>query len=184
MFRRLAFTNILFSCYSQLAFLPSAAAPIPSEKSALTLRTAHPAAKPGNAKLLIFEGTSTTPIHRPGPEHFKLTRLSDGKVLDLSIAYERDALDDEAQGCPRSKTEKTRRASKEVISYNYLFKSVRLSLDTGPFDAKDEKRSEGQLELFGRTKLQAGTRYRLTWARWPVGAKEATELTCEFEVEK
>ena len=57
-----------------------------------------------------------------------------------------------------------------------------LSLDTGPYDAKDEQLAAGQLHLYGRAKLAAGARYRLTWACWPVGAKEATELSCEFEV--
>jgi hypothetical protein len=181
MFRRLAITTILLACATQPTFIPGTAAPAPPEKSALTLRTAHPPAKPGKTQRFVFEGNSATPIHRVGPEHFKLTRLSDGKVVDLAIAYDRDALVDGEGGCPREQVRRTPRVS-ERFSYNFLFKGVRLSLDTGPYDAKDEQLAAGQLHLYGRAKLAAGARYRLTWACWPVGAKEATELSCEFEV--
>jgi hypothetical protein len=181
MFRRLALTTLLLACTTPPAFLPGTAAPAPREKPVLALRAAHPPAKPGEAQLFVFEGKSPTPIHRIGPEHFKLTRLSDGEVVGLAIAYDRDALRDDEGGGHR---EQVRRAPplRDRLAYNALFRGVRLSLDTGPYDAKDEQLAQGQLELYGRAKLAAGAGYRLTWACWPVGAKEATELSCEFEV--
>jgi hypothetical protein len=182
MFRKLMLTAILLACFTQPAFRPGTAAPAPSEKPRLTLRKAHPAAKPGKAQLFVFEGVSPTAIHRAGPEHFKLTRLADGKFVGLSVAYERDALEEEEIGCPRSQKVKTK-VARERFSYNYLFKGVRLSLDTGPYDAKDGMGFAGRLDLYGRAKLPAG-RDRLTWACWPVGAREATELACEFAVAK
>jgi hypothetical protein len=155
---------------------PAAAGPT------LTLKTAVPPGGPNRTRLLVFEGDGAGRIHRPGPEHFRLTRVSDGETVSLALAYERESLDDR-EPSPRQ-TVRRLPPVREVYPYNHLFKGVRLILDTGPHDAKDEARTAGHLDLYGRARLEAGVRYRLTWACWPVGASEAKEVSHEFEFDK
>ena len=131
MLRRIALAALLLAWVTQPAFNPGTAAPAPPEKSGLILKTAHPPAKPGKARLFVFEGTSARPIHRAGPEHFKLTRLSDGKDVDLSVAYDREALRDDEEGGTRERVRRVPPAKSRLV-YNSLFKGVRLLLDTAP----------------------------------------------------
>jgi hypothetical protein len=64
--------------------------------------------------------------------------------------------------------------------YNAQFKGARVFLFDGTFRDKDPQGKAGILDLYGCPQLEAGVRYRLTWACWPVGASEAVEVSCEF----
>ena len=76
-------------------------------------------------------------------------------------------------------------AKQEVFYvYNSLFKGTRLLLYNGTFKDKDPIGQAGILNVYGRAELEAGVRYRLTWACWPVGASKAVEISCEFELGK
>ena len=128
---------------------------------------------------LVFEGQALDPIHRSGPEHFKLTRVADTQAVSLRVAYDRETLERRLPG-------KERRVAPEedVYRYNSLFKGARLFLYDGTFSAKDLQGQAGILRLYACAKLEAGVRYRLTWACWPVGAREAVEVSCEFKLDK
>jgi hypothetical protein len=137
--------------------------------------------------LLVFEGDGAGQIHRAGPEHFKLTRVSDDEAVSLAVEYDRETLDQQdrlvRQGTPRN-LEQVIPALKVKYKFNHLFQGVRLLLDNGRHDAKDAIAEGNSLYLYGRAKLEVGERYRLTWACWPVGAVKATELSVEFELSK
>jgi hypothetical protein len=47
---------------------------------------------------LIFEGLAPVPIHQAGPEYFKLTRMADGQVVRLRLAYDRDRVEHDLWG--------------------------------------------------------------------------------------
>jgi hypothetical protein len=128
---------------------------------------------------LVFEGLAVTPIHRPGPEHFKLTRVTDGQAVPLHVAYDRERVEQQREGTKRSTP-----ALETTYAYNSLFRGTRLFLYNGIFSAKDPVGKSGVLDLYGCPKLAAGVRYRLTWACWPVGEGEAVEESCEFELGK
>jgi hypothetical protein len=180
MLRRLTLGTLLIACLTCPGFPPGAAAPAPAQKPALVLKSSPAAATQAKAWLFVFEGTFPGPVHRSGPEHFKLTRISDGEGVSLTVVCDRESLDADSE---KEATKKVRGA-RDVYVYNHLFKGVRLSLETGRVDVKDEKASANLLDLYGRAKLEPGTRYRLTWACWPVGAKEAAEVSCDFETSK
>jgi hypothetical protein len=182
MLRRLSLATIVLACVADSVFPPGVAAPAPVEKPALVLKAANPRAREGKALLFVFEGTFPASVHRSGPEHFKLTRVSDGQEIGLNVAYDRETLDNDADH-PREKVQRVR-AARDRLRYNHLFKGVRLSLDSGRYDAKDTQRRADLLDLYGRAELEPGTRYRLTWACWPVGAREAAEISCDFETDK
>ena len=177
MLRRLALGTLLAACLAYPALVPTTAAPAPVQKPTLVLKTTVPDGK-GKAQCFIFEGTFPTAIHRAGPEHFKLTQMSDDEGLNLNVAYDRDALKDEEANPPREQLKKER----VKLKYNSLFKGVRFSLEIGRFAEKDQQVRNGWLDLYGRAKLARGVRYRLTWACWPVGARDAAEASCDFEV--
>ncbi len=153
----------------------------------LTLKTGGDASAPKRLQLFVLEGSGGGPIHRAGPEHFKLTRLSDGQTVSLSVEYDRETLDEQEQrrseGTPRNPRLRTP-ALKSQYGYNHQFQRIRLFLDNGRHDAKDAMEERDCLDLYGRATLKAGERYRLTWACWPVGAAKATELSVEFELAK
>ena len=134
----------------------------------LQLRTQH----------FVFQGSGGGPIHRPSPEHFKVTTVKDGKNIPLVVAQNREELN-VAEG----KVQDRRRAN-DLTSYNYLFKGVSLYLDNGFYDARTSERPTGYLDLFARAKLEPGVRYQLTWACWPVGATKPSEVSFEFELSK
>jgi hypothetical protein len=181
MLRRLALGTLLAACLAYPALVPTTAAPAPVQKPTLVLKTTPPDGA-GKAQRFVFEGTFPTSIHRAGPEHFKLTRVSDGEAINLTVDYDRESLEYDEPGS-REKVKRVR-ATREKLVYNSLFKAIRFSLDIGRFEAKDVPHRNGQLDLYGRAKLEPGVRYRLTWACWPVGAREAAEASCDFEVSK
>jgi hypothetical protein len=181
MIRRLTLGTLLVACLTLPGSPPGTAAPAPAQKPALVLKSSLTADAPGKARLFVFEGTFPGPVHRSGPEHFKLARISDGEGVNFDLAYDREALE---KPDPRKEVAKRVPPARTLFVYNHLFKGVRLSLDTGLVDRKDRPADANLLDLYGRAKLESGTRYRLTWACWPVGAKEAAEVTCEFEVSK
>ncbi len=155
--------------------------PAPARRPPTLVQTAaYPPARPGRPCLFVFEGQCPTPMHRPGPEHFKLERVADGKRVPLTVAYERHHLDEDGPG-GREKVMPARRLRAQ-LRYNTLFRGLRLHLDSGPFDAKDVALRKGQIDLYARARLELGTRYRLTWACWPVGAARPAEVSCDFEV--
>jgi hypothetical protein len=127
---------------------------------------------------LVFQGVGTVPIHRVGPEHFKIIRVEDGNEIDLVVAYSRGELD------KRVGQEVVKPSEKEKLPFNSLFKGVRFQLDNGPYDAKDLPHEAGNLDLYGRAKLELGVRYRLIWVCWPVGAPKGSETSCDFVLTK
>ena len=178
------FRPIRLACLLGLLHLPAlcgeAPAKAPRPAPTLTLVRTGPA-----AQQFVFRGSGAGPIHRAGPEHFRLTQVADGRRVALNVAYDRETLDDEAEGPGTPRTVRARgKRARTVFSYNYLFKGVRLSLEGGRHDAKETMGREGYLDLFGRADLRPGVRYRLTWACWPVGATEAREVSCEFTAAK
>jgi hypothetical protein len=148
-------------------------------------RTTPPGKQRPAGQQFVFRGSGGGAIHRAGPEHFRLTQAADGKPVALAVAYDRETLDEQAEdpGTPRAVKMRVKRA-RDVLRYNSLFKGMRLTLESGRYDAKDAMGREGYLHLFGRADLKPGVRYRLTWACWPVGATEATEVSCEFTTAK
>jgi hypothetical protein len=143
------------------------------------LETSQPLQEYRKGQPLVFEGIAVDPIHRPGPEHFKVTRVSDTQVVPMHLDYDREQVEkrrpDQVRGT---------RAQKGELLYNSLFKGTRLFLYNGTFGAKDPMGQAGILDLYGCPELEAGVLYRVTWACWPVGAKEAVEVTCEFKLGK
>ncbi|HEX4612476.1 MAG TPA: hypothetical protein VH092_30060 [Urbifossiella sp.] len=153
----------------------------PPARPTLNMTRSEPPAAPGQGHLFVFEGVSKAPVHRAGPEHFRLTRITDGKDIPLDTAYEREGLDrigkmgQRELGAVRART---------VTSFNYQFHGVRLFLDTGARDDTDAMVKVGLLDLYGRAELEPDTRYRLTWACWQVGVTQATEMIYEFVTPK
>src|SRR5262245_5308732 len=117
-------------------------------------------------KRLIFEATAPTDIHRPAPEHFKLTRLDNGKEEHVSLGFRGDG----------------DRGAREVFRYNTLWRGGRLIVASPKADSGDLKHKGRLIDLYSTADLKPGVRYRLTWACWPVGAQRAVEVTCEFEL--
>jgi hypothetical protein len=176
--------RVLLACLLGLPLLSGdAPARAPRPRPTLTLvETGPPARERTPARQFVFRGSGGGPIHRAGPEHFRLTQAADGKVVPLRVAYDRETLDEEAErsGTPRMVKKVRALRERTVYPYNYLFKGVRLSLQSGLYEAKETAGREGYLDLFARADLRPGVRYRLTWACWPVGATEAAEVSCEF----
>jgi hypothetical protein len=148
------------------------------EKPALRLKASQPLPAFRQGKPLVFEGLATVPIHRPAPEHFKIMRVSDGQAVPLRVAYDRDKVEQGLRGVRLTE------AASEFYVYNSLFKGTRLFLYNGGFSDKDPQGQAGVLNLYGHPTLEAGVRYRLIWACWPVGASQEVEVSCEFEVSK
>jgi hypothetical protein len=128
---------------------------------------------------LIFEGEATGPIHRPGPEHFKLTQVTDAQAVPLGVDYDRKNVERRLLGKEQNVV-----PAKEIYAYNSLFRGARLFLYDGTFGIKDPIGRAGILDLYGCPKLEAGRLYRLTWACWPVGAKEAVEVSVDFKLDR
>jgi hypothetical protein len=147
-----------------------------------TLALSRTDPKQGQLQHFVFEGSGAGPIHRPGPEHFKLTRVSDGKEVFLSHSYDRSEQDDE-RGVGKVVREREKNVAAHY-AYNSHFKGVRFQLDNGSYNPKETARKQGRLDLFGRAKLEPGVPYRLTWACWPVGAMKASEVSVEFELSR
>ena len=157
------------------------APPVPEQpkKPSLRLQASQPLHLIRKGQPLVFEGLAAVSIHRPGPEHFKITRVTDMQAVPLRVAYHREHLEKlRPNQVPRVPAEQ------DQLLYNSLFKGMRLFLYNGLFDAKDQENRAGILNLYGYPELEAGVRYRLTWACWPVGASEAVEVSCEFELSK
>ena len=160
-------------------------APKKAPRPAPTL-TLVPTPRPGERRLgdqqFIFRGSGGGPIHRAGPEHFRLTQAADGKPIRLAVAYDRERLDEQQErvGTPRVVKKVRALRARTVLRYNSLFKGVRFYLESGVYERKEEAGAAGYLDLFGRAELKPGVRYRLTWACWPVGAMEAKEVSCEL----
>jgi hypothetical protein len=166
--------SIVAVTYESRAEKPAAPAP------ALKIASDKDSPSPG---VLVFEGAGGGKIHRAGPEHFKLTRVSDGQSVALAVEYDKETLDDRAREGGVRNREEVRRPVREAYAYNHLFEGIRLFLDSGRSEAKEaqDPQNDGSLTLFARAKLEAGVRYRLTWACWPVGAPKATEVSVELE---
>jgi hypothetical protein len=163
-----------------LSALPGNPTPADEKGPTLVLQAAQPPI--GRRQQFAFEGASVAPIHRAGPEHFKVTRCDNGEDVNVSFDYDRDALPvAEREGMVRDRSP---RPEKTKYRYNTLFQGVRVFLDNGAYDAKDTAGKAGYLEVYGRAKLEPGVRYRLTWACWPVGAAKEVEVSCEFELAK
>lgn len=145
----------------------------------LRLRTSPTLKAYRQGQPLVFEGLAAVPIHRPGPEHFKLTRVKDEQRIGCRVAYDRDKVETR-----RPEQERVTPPQQKVHVYNSLFRGTRLLLYDGSFDAKDPMEQAGVLVLYGCPKLEAGVRYRLTWACWPVGASKAVEVACDFQMEQ
>jgi hypothetical protein len=128
---------------------------------------------------LIFEGEAADPIHRPGPEHFKLTRVTDTRAVPLRVDYNREKVE---RRSPQQRQAAT--PVQEVYGCNSLFRGVRVFLYDGTFSMKHPEGKAGILGLYGCPTLEAGVLYRLTWACWPVGAREAVEVSCEFKLDR
>lgn len=145
------------------------------KKPILRLLVSQPLHSFREGQPLVFEGLAAVPIHRPGPEHFKITRVTDTQAVPLRVAYDREQLEKlRPNQVPRVPAEQ------DQLLYNSLFKGTRLFLYNGMFAAKDTARQAGILDLYGCPELEPGVRYRVTWACWPVGASEAVEVSCEF----
>jgi hypothetical protein len=109
------------------------------------------------------------PIHRPAPEHFKLTEIGKDRV---SLAY---------GGEYRHPSERS------VYEYNQTWSGGRLHLTNRAGKAEDgklgeRKDSRAMVDLHAEASLKPDKRYRLTWACWPVGALRATEVSCDFDL--
>ena len=130
-------------------------------------------------KPLVFEGRARGVIHRAGPEHFKLTRVADTQAVPFRVAYDREKVERRLPWQKRGAA-----PAEDVYRYNSLFEGVRVFLYEGTFREKGPRGSAGILDLYGCPKFQAGARYRLTWACWPVGAREAVEVSCEFVLDR
>ena len=179
--------RFLLACLLGLALFPAssgdAPARAPRPRPTLTLvETGPPARERTPARQFVFRGSGGGPIHRAGPEHFRLTQAADGKRVALRVEYDRETLDEgaDAPGTPRVVKVRRVKSARTVFPYNHLFQGVRLYLESGRYDAKDMAGRAGYLDLFARADLRPGVRYRLTWACWPVGATEAAEVSCEF----
>jgi hypothetical protein len=185
MFRLIAVAGLLGFLYL-LALSPQAPGKAPRPAPTLTLVRTGPADKDRPAaQRFIFRGSCGGPVHRAGPEHFRLTQVADGKGVALRVAYDRETLDDEARGPGTPGIVKVRvKRERNILRYNSLFRGVRFSLESGRSDRKETRAEAGYLDLFARADLRPGVRYRLTWACWPVGALEATEVSCEFTAGK
>jgi hypothetical protein len=119
--------------------------------------------------VLTFEAAASVPLHRVAPEHFKLEEIGKGSRVGLSFY-------DDAEGL------------REKIDYKYnrTWKGGRLCL-TNREDKDDRLRKAtehdaGFVDLFAEAHLDAGKRYRLTWACWPIGAKAAVEVSRNFDL--
>jgi hypothetical protein len=130
-------------------------------------------------RAVVLEGRALGAIHRPAPEHFKLTRVGDGEAVPFRVAYDREKVERRLPG-----QERPVMPAEYVYRYNSLFKGVRVFLYQGTFREKDPIGRAGVLDLYGCPELEAGVRYRLTWACWPVGASEAVEVSCEFSLDE
>jgi uncharacterized protein (TIGR03066 family) len=150
-----------------------------SKKPILRLQASQPLQAFRQGQPLVFEGLAAVPIHRPGPEHFKIMRVTDTQAVPLRVAYDREEVEKHRPNQVRGVS-----PTRDVLRYNSLFKGTRLFLYNGRFGAKDPMGQAGILDLYGCTELEPGVRYRVTWACWPVGAKQAIEVSCEFELNK
>jgi hypothetical protein len=162
--------------------IPVKAGAAPTRPTLKLTKSAKPGG-PGQGHLFVFEGVSTAAVHRAGPEHFRLTRVSDGKFIPLDIVYERDDLNNFEKPGLRALEARVPRV-RTVMSFNYQFHGIRLSLDTGARDDKGLVSEAGLLDLYGRAALEPDTRYQLKWACWQVGATEAAEMIYEFVTPK
>src|SRR5262245_24183920 len=135
-------------------------------RPAVQMKVTPTAAAFAKGRELLFEMTAPPDIHRPAPEHFKLTRLDNGKEEHVSLGFRGD-------GGGRAR---------EVFRYNTLWRGARLIVTSPKPDAKDLKGKDRLIDLYAAANLKPGVRYRLTWACWPVGAQRAVEVTCEFEL--
>jgi hypothetical protein len=146
-------------------------------QATLGLQSSQPLAAYRKGQPLVFEGLAAGPVHWAGPEHFKLTRVADGRAVALRVAYDREKVERQRPG------ERQRVGSaQDVPVYNSLFKGARLFLYDGTFRDKNPQGKAGILDLYGCAELEAVANSRLTWACWPVGASEAVEVACEFEL--
>lgn len=76
----------------------------PRPAPALTLvPTPPPRQRVRGDQEFIFRGSGGGPVHRAGPEHFRLTQAADGKPVRLAVAYDRERLaeQEERTGTPR-----------------------------------------------------------------------------------
>ena len=135
-------------------------------RPAVQLKATPAAAAFDKGKALVFEVTAPTDIHRPAPEHFKLTRLDNGKEEHVSLGFRGDG----------------ERGAREVFRYNTLWRGARLIVASPKADSGDLKHKGRLIDLYSIADLKPGVRYRLTWACWPVGAQRAVEVTPEFEL--
>ena len=135
-------------------------------RPAVQLKATPTAAAFDKGKALVFEATAPTDIHRPAPEHFKLTRLDNGKEEHVSLSFRGDG----------------ERGAREVFRYNTLWRGGRLIVTAPKPDAKHLMGKARLIDLYAAADLKPGVRYQLTWACWPVGAQRAVEVTCEFEL--
>jgi hypothetical protein len=135
-------------------------------KPVVQLKATPTAAVFAKGKPLVFEATAPTDIHRPAPEHFKLTRLDNGKEEHVSLGFRGDG----------------ERGAREVFRYNTLWRGARLIVASPKADSGDLKHKGRLIDLYSTADLKPGVRYRLTWACWPVGAQRAVEVIHEFEL--
>ncbi len=149
------------------------------EKPVLRLKNATSRQAYRSGQPLVFEGLAAVPIHRPGPEHFKITRMTDGEAIPFHANDDREKVEkrrpNQVEAVP---------SREDILVYNSLFKGTRLFLFRGNFDAKDPGGQPCILDLYGCPDLELGVRYRVTWACWLVGASKAIETSCEFELSR
>ena len=122
-------------------------------------------------EVLFFEGLAGLPIHRAGPEHFKLERLSEPRdTLQLRFGSAKDSYTSHAR-------------TADVYRYNTLWQGMQFYIAPTQGGLLRQKHKLGYVFVGATLDLQRGESYRLTWACWPVGATKAVEATCDFKLE-
>jgi hypothetical protein len=82
----------------------------------------------------MFEGFGSGKVHRSGPEHFKLARVSNSAAIPLLVEYDKEVLAERdrqsREGTPRNPRE-MRLGLRKPYSYNQLHECIRFFLDDG-----------------------------------------------------
>ncbi len=122
-----------------------------------------------NGEILLFEGRANAPIHRPGPEHFRLQMLSEPtETLELTFGSVKDSY--------------TEHGNNTAYRYNALWRGIQFYIAPSRGGALGLLQKSDYMVIGTAVDLRSGQTYRVTWACWPKGAVSAVEAQCDFQL--
>ena len=151
-------TGLMSSCSTSL----QKEAPIDSDISMKLVGRA------GDPQRCLIEGQSHMDLHRPSPEHFRLTAVGDDTPLLLRIETDHTV-----------PLNAMRAFRAQNFHHNQFWRGFRMQLQADELFVL-ERQYEGLVALSATADMKHGQEYLLEWTAWPLGSTSGIHQSLRF----